>query len=382
MTESNWRTRWPRRSPGISRADFERTLKIYKDCIAMGYQPAGCGIGKQSAITPTAKALNLSPQTVRERLAWGPYFGTEVPGIEPYPGAFEGMPQKGKGEYRAPDLPSMDADLTEEMARQVQEFERRREAEMAQRWMRFEVEGDEPFALVFVGDPHLDDPHTDLGRLMRDMAIVEATPRMWAIGLGDYVNGWIGKLHRKYADQAVTERGAYLRAKWLFSLPIWWMLIKGNHDAWKGGGNPLDWMLDSEATPVLEWEAQFVAECGGREWSFWAAHDFPGSSAWNILHGPLKRAMMTGAIADMFICGDHHCYGVLHTQHEHTGRSYWLARARGYKMQDPYSRQCGFGEMNIGHSIVAICNPKTGGMQCFDNVEDGALYLDFLRGRK
>lgn len=383
-----WIARRTSGQPKISRHDFFETYRAYRDGLSAGYPPANSGSGVKTAISYAATKLGLNPQTVRQRLAWAEFFDVKVEGLDTYGSPERPKPiddylgvQRGRG-YTPPDLPPMEMDVEEEMDRAIAEFERRRAADAARRWMRFEVDGRDPFALVYVGDPHLDDPHTDLGMLRRHVRIMEETERMWAVGLGDYVNGWVGRLTRKYADQPATERGAYARAKWLFSRPIWWMLIKGNHCAWQGGGNPLDWMLDDAAVPLVEWEARFTVGSPSHDWKTWAAHDFPGSSQWNILHGPQKRAMMTGAVADLFVCGDKHCYGVLHTQHEHTGNPYWLARARGYKMQDDYARQLGFGEMTMGHSIVAVHDPRDGSIQCFDDVQRGADYLEFLRGMR
>jgi hypothetical protein len=373
------------RRPRLSRRDFNEALRYYREGHDLGMLPANSGSGRKNALTHAGTLLGLHPQTIRDRLSWGVYFGVPVPGLTP-----EGMPEydpkpalarKAEG-YIPPVLPSFEAPIEDQMALAIREFERRRAAEKARLWMPYAVEGEAPFCLVYVGDPHVDDPHTDLATLGRHVSIIKQTDRMWAIGMGDYVNGWIGRLTRKYADQGITERGAYGLAKWLFSQDIWWMLIKGNHDAWKGGGNPLDWMLDEAATPVVEWQAQFTVLAAGQEWKVWAAHDFPGNSQWNILHGPLKRAMMTGGAADLFVCGDKHCYGVLHTQHEHTGRPYWVARARGYKMQDDYARQCGYGEMTMGHSIAAVHDPRDGKMVCFDDVEVAAQYLEFLKGQR
>lgn len=384
-----WQTRRPRLTPRISREAFDRTHQAYQDGLAFGLLPANSGSGRRTAIDYAAEQLGLNRETVRQRLAWAPWFlGQEVPGVPGYPNAYQQVPQsartveagldKRQG-FRPPRLPPAELTPEQELDLAVAEFERRRQAELARRWMEYQVEGEAPFALVYMGDPHLDDPHTDLPRLRRDVGIINQTPRMWGVGLGDYVNGWRGKLTRKYADQRITERGAYVLAKWLFSQPFWWLLLQGNHDAWAGGGSPLEWMLEGTDVPLEHWDARFRVTAGAGAWTIWAAHNFPGTSQWNILHGPLKRAMMTGAVADLFVCGDHHTYGLLHTQHEHTGQPYWVARARGYKLQDPYSRQCGFGEMDMGHSIVAVHDPRTGKLQCFDDVETGAQYLRFLQ---
>ncbi len=364
--------------PIISFEVFMETARLYNAAIALGL-PSHTTQNKNnrySAVRYVADKLDIHRTTVLRRLSWCHHFKVPLAGFE-RSAATEPSPR----DYTHPALPSLEEDIEADIDRQASEFRRRREAQAAREWMKFEIHGNKPFALAYIGDPHLDDPNTDIGKLRDHVGIIRSTPRMWAVGLGDYTNGWVGRLARKYADQQVTERAAYARAKWLFDQDIWLLLVLGNHDAWKGGGSPFEWMINNAHTPLMEWEAKFELICDRSIWRIWAAHDFPGTSQWNILHGPLKRAMMTGGSADMFICGDKHSYGVLHTQHEHTGKPYWVGRARGYKMQDDYSRQCGYGEHDIGHSIVAVHDPRTGLIQCFDDLELGASYLRFLLER-
>jgi hypothetical protein len=249
-------------------------------------------------------------------------------------------------------------------------------------WMKFTITEPGAFGLVFVGDPHIDDDGCDLPKLRADIKTIEETAGLYGVGMGDWTNAWIGRLSRLYGQQGTTESDAWRAAEWLLSKPIWLLLLKGNHDLWHGAGSPLNWMATQ--APMSDWQAKFkVASSCGHEWRIWAAHDFPGRSQWNKAHGPLKRAVMTGSEANLYISGHTHCFTLIEDQDEHTGKVLWAARCKGYKHIDSFGSQLGFGQsQDRGQSIVAICDPSTKRMRCFSDVQEGALFLNYLRQRK
>lgn len=307
------------------------------------------------------------------------------------PGTFQGRLAQAKarglmGAFTAPEIPSDDEPEAETWARLEAEQDRKEAHAAAVDWMRFDVDGSEPFALAFVGDPHLD--QCDARRLRRHLDVIEHTPRMWGVGLGDWLNSWVGKLRGQYAMQTVTERQAITLAKAVLQRPVWMLLLLGNHDGqrWHGSGNPVRWLETSSPVPMQDWQAKFTVACAGRSWRVWAAHNFPGNSMWNVLHGPAKRAQQTAATADLYIAGDRHTFGCAQLQEEHSGRPYWIARSRGYKPLDNYALEQGHGPAGgargIGHSVTAVCDPRTGTMVCLADIEEAASYLTFLRMRR
>ena len=289
-------------------------------------------------------------------------------------------------EVVAPRLPEMREPIEDTIARLEAEQERRDAYNAAAAWMRFDVAGTQPFALAFVGDPHLD--ASDMRRLRRHLDLIETTPRMWAIGLGDWVNGWVGKLRGQYAQQTITEDQAYGLARWVFNRPIWWLLLLGNHDGqrWHGSGSPLRWMENAAPVPPQEWAARFSVGCGDRVWKVSAAHNFPGHSQYDRGFGANKRALITGADADIYVAGDRHVFTLRQDQHEHTGRLYWAIRARGYKYLDYHALEHGHGDAGgpsgIGHSIGAVFDPADGSVVCFAELERAAGHLEYLLSRR
>lgn len=359
--------------PSLSLDEARPFRKAYRDALRAGHTPRGrqVGTGKRSAIAVAAEALRIS---LKQAYSRAEVLDEHAPGWDE---------AETPAPFVPPVLPSGSEPFEELLDRREAQASRKREAAKAREWMRFEIPEVAPFALVFVGDPHADDDGCDLGALRRDLSLIEGTPGMHAVGMGDWCNSWVGSLSRLYADQGTTAADAWRFAEWMLSKPIWLVLLLGNHDLWHGAGSPLRWMAREGRAPIADWQAKFRVACGNKEWRIHAAHDFPGNSQWNRLHAPLKRAKMTGHDADLYVCGHKHNFGLAQEQDEHSGRVSWLARARGYKTLDSYANVLGHGQaQTMGHSIVAVCDPDTGSMTCFADVPLAATYLTWLRRPK
>jgi hypothetical protein len=283
------------------------------------------------------------------------------------------------GTFTPPVLPPSHEPVADMIARRKAAFARKRDAASAKRWMRFEIHENAPFALAFVGDPHADDDGCDLPTLEAHLELISNTPGMFGVGMGDWTNNWTGRLARLYAEQGTTASDAWRFAEWMLRRDGWMLLLRGNHDMWSGGGDPLRW-ISNGAAPLVDWSAQFVVACGDAEWRIEAAHDFPGSSMWNKLHAPLKRAKLVGQEADLYVCAHRHVFALAEEQDEFTGRVSWLARTRGYKALDSYAHVSGYGQQqDRGQSIAAVCTPEDRRMRCFSDLAEAADYLKWLR---
>ena len=114
----------------------------------------------------------------------------------------------------ADDLPDGERPLEELIQFRVQEYQRKSAARMARKLINIDVRIDGPIAISHFGDPHVDDPGSDLGLLSRHIDIVNRTEGMFGANVGDLQNLWIGRLARLYANQTTTATESWRLAEW------------------------------------------------------------------------------------------------------------------------------------------------------------------------
>src|SRR5262249_17735482 len=157
----------------------------------------------------------------------------------------------------------------------------------------------------------------------------------------------------------------------------WLCHILGNHDQW-GDGPYLIKAAAQPMVPVEDWQARFqLVFPNSTRIRIHMAHDFPGNSQWNGLHGAQKQALW-GAEADIYACAHKHFWQAGQGEHPHKNFVYWLIRSRGYKFIDQYADNGGYGNQRHGASITAIINPKVigpGRVQCFADMHAAVDYL-------
>ncbi len=274
----------------------------------------------------------------------------------------------------------------EEIIKQcVARFKQEQKAWQSRKWFEIKSKIDGPYGICWFGDPHLDDNGCNWPLLEEHIKLCRKTEGMFGANIGDSHNNWVGRLGRLYAEQDTSRKTAIKLVEWFFrdSGVDWMVILKGNHDMWSGTGDPLD-ALASGISPILDWNAQFkIVPPKGRTANIWAAHDFKGHSQWNPLHGPSKKAQMTAAAADLYVCGHKHNWGIFKTEDGDNNRAYTTVRLRGYKYVDSYADVGGFGSQQEGASVVTVFNPyaKTNGqfLNTFEDVEAGSDFLTFLR---
>jgi hypothetical protein len=287
----------------------------------------------------------------------------------------------------APELPDDDiptADLIQMLQRRVQ---KRIEHVTAKRWRRFDVPIDGPYALLLMGDPHIDDNGCDWNILSAHCELAARNKGIYACNLGDTTNNWGGRLASLWAHQDTSAHTARKLVKWFFNdsgVP-WFLWLIGNHDAMPGpvGRDALE-RFKPHGVVMEEWGARVTLRSpNGSEFRMHLAHDFPGHSQWNPLHGLQKAALMNDW-AHLYGAGHKHNWMLSQNEHEHRGQIYWLARARGYKVLDDYGDRLGYGSQAHGHSILAVVDPGADGpgrITCFSDPQEGAEFLAFKRRR-
>lgn len=286
-----------------------------------------------------------------------------------------------------PDFPAHDLPIDRIIDSMKERTTLRRASYEAHTWFPVKVNDKKPIGIMWFGDPHIDDDGCDWTLLSKHIELCKQSG-VYGVNIGDTTNNWAGRLVKKYADQETSAKTASRLAEWLMlDAGIRWLVfLLGNHDAWGDGSAILAQMAKRHGTQKLvlhDWEARFSLNFpNGQQINIWAAHDFPGDSMWNPLHGPVKAARF-GPDVHLLVCGHKHNWGVSQWELADKGTSPVMIRTRGYKFNDDYARRIGKTEQDSGSSIFTVINPHAstpeGRIIPFVDVETGANYLKFLR---
>lgn len=319
-------------------------------------------------VKAAARALEMPYSTFQGRLA-KEKFGGDV----------------SESELIFPELPSSELPPGQLIDQACARFSHHLAARQARRWMEIGVKSNKPIGVCLMGDPHIDNNGCNWPLLREHIRILEETPGMYAVGIGDLTDNWIGRLTRLYADQEMSKKQAWKLVKYLLKeTKIRWLChILGNHDAWGDG----PYLIKANAQPIVpveDWQSRFqLVFPNGQRVRIHAAHDFPGSSIWNKMHGPQKASMLLEQ-ADIFACGHKHEWACNESENANRDFVYWLVRSRGYKFIDSYADQLGYGSQRYGASITAIIDPDGGGtrrIRCFPDLTEAAEFLTWKRSR-
>lgn len=282
-----------------------------------------------------------------------------------------------------PSLPESSLSAKSLIDQACEQFTVHKTAHDARRWMEIKIKTDEPIGICFMGDPHIDNYGCNWPLLRRDISILEDTEGLYAVNIGDLTDNWVGRLMRLYADSSMSKKDGWKLAKYLLKdAKIKWLChILGNHDLWNDGAL----LIKANAhplVPVEEWQSRFqVVFKNNVRVRVHVAHNFPGTSIWNEMHGPKKASMMEEQ-ADIYACGHKHQWAIHEGENSQRDFLYWLIRARGYKTLDSYANVRGYGSQEYGSSVTAIIDPNNTGVvriRCFPDLAEAAEFLKWKR---
>jgi hypothetical protein len=285
-------------------------------------------------------------------------------------------------EYNLPTLPDPELPIEDIISLREQAFEKQQEYNEAVEWMPIEMTSNKPIMIVPVGDPHLDDDGCNWPVLKNDIKVFKQ-PGVFCVNVGDTINNWSGRLVAQYANQETSHKTAVRLGMWFVDQAKWLVWIRGNHDLWTPEG-AID-IKARETAHVADWEAKFrIVFPNGVDIKFDTAHHFKGSSIYNRLHGGLKKAKFSGSLADFYISGHTHEWGVITDEHDDTHKVVTIIKVRGYKYQDEYAIKNGFGEQAYGSAVGIVIDPTKEGAEqkmIFNSIQAGNEYLQYLRAR-
>ena len=284
-----------------------------------------------------------------------------------------------------PDFPDDDVPVEDIIEIQKRRFAKRQEYQKSKNWFPVRIKQHGPIGVSFFGDPHVDDDGCNWPLLEHHCELHRNTDGLYGVNIGDTTNNWVGRLGRLFGEQETSQATARKLAKWLLadSGITWACWLMGNHDLWNEGSEILRGM-NAASVPMEDWSAKFTLSLPKTEVRVWAAHQFPGNSQWNTLHGLQKAASMKD-MAHIYVAGHIHQWGMHQEESPEKEFVYWLVRARGYKFIDHFAHRLGHESQQEGAAITAIINPDadsmSGMVQCYADMDAAADYLTWLRSK-
>lgn len=284
--------------------------------------------------------------------------------------------------------PSSDMPIAALVSERLRRFDLKEKAQSLSRLIPVRLQDDKPIGVLVHGDPHIDDPGTDLAALLRNAELVRDTPGLYAASVGDQQNNWVGRLARLYAEQSTTVSEAWrLTEHWIqLHGKRWLFIVLGNHDLWTGPSDPLLWISRAQGVPLLqEWDVRIALRFpGGREVRIHCAHDFPGSSQWNEAHS-VSKALRMGKRDHVALCGHRHHFGYQPVLDPDSGGLMHALRVGSYKKHDEYARKLGHDGTPFPCVMITIdpAAPEKAPdrIKWFLDPVVGSEYLTFLRSR-
>lgn len=299
------------------------------------------------------------------------------------------MARTKKVPFSSNPLPRKERSLEELLNHRRNEAERMRIYESATKLIDISLLTDGPVGIAAFGDPHIDNPGCDFSLLESHLKLAaDRKEYIYAGNMGDSQDNWIGRLGRLYENTTVSGKEAWQLVEWLIKGcgVQWTWLLRGNHDAWSGKNDPLDWIIKGAGLGLdKHWGARIrFKHPNGTETTMHARHDFSGSSIFNPLHA-LKKETLHGHRDDILIAAHRH-HGADARDVNGDGAPFVMVRTAGYKVQDTYAYEKGFHSAPLHPAVMIVVDPdqpKTSHSRVWvaPSFEVGADYLDFLRQR-
>lgn len=248
-----------------------------------------------------------------------------------------------------------------------------------------------PVAVAFTGDWHCGAGGVEYGLLRRDLDLIRDTPGLYAVLMGDALEGV--STHSKaapalysglFSDGRFQEKYVVMRA--VTCAGKWLAMLSGNHDEWiykNAGISRMDQLAAKVGAPHFgEGGGTVVVRVGGQEYVIGVRHNAPGNSRLNTSN-PIRRLFDDWPEWENahILCIAHFHYNDLHVQSRKGGHPVTYLRSGTYKLHDSYAKAGGFTP-EYGVPMVVL-KPDTHEVVAWRGNQflEGVEYLTWLRAQ-
>ena len=230
-----------------------------------------------------------------------------------------------------------DMPIDDIIAHRKRQFKHKLTAKESKKLINVHINMKGPVGILHFGDPHVDDDGTNLEMLLEHSKIINETDGMFAGNVGDVQNNWIGRIAHLYSQQSTSAKDSWRLAEYFISSVPWLYLVGGNHDAWSGSGDPLEWIMSHQGGVFNNWGVRLNLQFPNKKVvRVNSRHDFKGHSMWNTAHG-VSRAAQTGWADHILTCGHTHVSGYQVLKNPASGLISHALQVASFKIMDSYA---------------------------------------------
>jgi hypothetical protein len=298
------------------------------------------------------------------------------------------MDERGVGRPKTDSQPSRWRPGPEIVAARKAEFERVKSAR-PERGAIVHLADDKPFMLVALGDPHLDNPGTDLELWERWISVLDYRKHVHGFGLGDWLDNWLRVLSFLYAQAGTTAPESWILLEHYLEQIGEHLIgsVAGNHDDWSGTSDILGGLMRKYGVAHRSKSLRATLRTpAGHEVTIHARHRWMGKSMWNEVHA-LKKAARMGERYDILLGGDLHISGDSIEKDPKTGDITHCHQVASFKLIDDYADDKGFRDAHISPAVALVIDPRKPStnperIKHFYDPETALAYLQMLRKAK
>jgi len=248
---------------------------------------------------------------------------------------------------------------------------------------------DGPYCVIFLGDPHLDSPGTDLSLWEHWIAPLNYRKHVHGFGLGDWLDNWVKPLAFLYGQsETPAPEGWILLEHYLDQIGEHLVgSVAGNHDDWSGASDVLGALMNKHGVAHASNSIGISLRCpNGRLITIGARHSWAGRSMWNPVHG-IRRAAMMGRRETILVGGHTHVSAESRVKHPDAETFTWCAQVASFKTVDDYADRLDLDDKHASPAVAAVIDPRRPDtdpqlVTLFHDPSAATDYLAFLRRKK
>jgi UDP-2,3-diacylglucosamine pyrophosphatase LpxH len=287
---------------------------------------------------------------------------------------------KKKLSYNVPEIPK-DRGIKEVIKLKKEIFKNISKKENYYKEVPVKFESAKPIGLLFMGDPHIDNPATDLSLFETHLNLAKSNEDVYVLGMGDYLDNWVGYLSKMFNEQHITfEEGIELIKYYFKNVPFLAMIL-GNHDLWERMGYFFKEIFDDQT--IIGEDIRLKLQWQDCDPVFiHIRHAFKGKSQYNPAFPLVKQAVFNYR-EDIIAMGHMHQTGYqIYPQPE--GYISHCFVVGSYKRYDNYGKSLMTHETNLAPAIFVTIEPyqektKLDRIKVFFDVFEGINYLNYLK---